>query len=198
MRKHALLDMHTGRPHNITVGKYSYGFEHTKLIAAENAKLSIGNFCSIAWGLKVFLGGMHHTEWVTTYPFGRINQNVFSNFPPETLANGLEARTTNGNVEIGNDVWIGADVTIMSGVKIGDGAVISANSTVFNDVKPYSITGGNPAKFWFYRFDKDKVQKLRAMKWWNWEDAHINEALPYLCSNDIDGLTDYYLKNVKK
>lgn len=192
-----IRDIHTGKFHDVMAGKYSYGFENMKLISGETAKLSIGNFCSFAWNTVVFLGGMHRKDWITTYPFGRIHQEVFTNAPEHIKENSIEAKTSNGDVRIGNDVWIGADVTIMSGVNIGDGAIVSTGSYVFHDVKPYSVVGGNPAKFWFYRFDPKTTQKLKVMKWWNWEDHHINEVLPFICDDRVEELEEYYIKNIR-
>lgn len=84
------------------------------------------------------MGGNHRTDWLTTYPFGHIHKDIFTNF------SGVGHPATKGSVVIGNDVWIGTNVTIMSGVSIGDGAVIANNSHVVKDVLPYSIVGGNP------------------------------------------------------
>ena len=118
--------------------------------------------------------------WVTTYPFGHINQGVFNKF------NGQGHPTSKGNVVIGNDVWIGANVTIMSGITIGDGAVIANNSHVVRSVEPYTIVGGNPAKLIKYRFSKEQIEKLLEIKWWYWDDAKINNLCPLLCSGNID------------
>lgn len=89
-------------------------------------------------------------------------------------------------MNIGNDVWIGSNVTIMSGVKIGDGAVIANNSHVVKDVEPYSIIGGNPVKMIKYQFTKEQIEKLLQIQWWYWEDSKINTFAPLLCSNNID------------
>ena len=74
----------------------------------------------------------------------------------------------------------------MSGVTIGDGAVIAANSHIVKDVEPYSIVGGNPAKLIRYRFTKEQIEKLLKIKWWNWPDEVINVFTPILCNEDID------------
>jgi acetyltransferase-like isoleucine patch superfamily enzyme len=107
----------------MSFGKYTYGNPN---IYYQNPQtnLTIGNFCSIAANVNIYLGGNHRTDWVTTYPFGHIHQNKFNDF------NGDGHPSTKGNVIIGNDVWIGLDVTIMSGVTIGDGVVIANNSHV--------------------------------------------------------------------
>ena len=88
---------------------------------------------------------------------------------------------------IGNDVWIADNVTIMSGVHIGDGAVIANNSHVCKDVAPYTIVGGNPAKLIKKRFKEEQIEKLMEIKWWDWTDEEINKVAPALCNPDIDG-----------
>jgi acetyltransferase-like isoleucine patch superfamily enzyme len=162
----------------ITKGKYSYG--DINIVWENNVPVIIGNFCSIASGVSIFLAGNHRTDWVTTYPFGHIHTNIFTNF------NGEGHNNSKKTVIIGNDVWIGADVRIMSGVKIGDGAVIANNSHVVKDVEPYSIVGGNPAKFIKYRFREDQIKNLLKIKWWDWEDNKINDNVCLLCNNNID------------
>lgn len=70
-------------------------------------------------------------------------------------------------IDIGNDVWIGINVTIISGVKIGDGAIIASHSVVTKDVPPYAIYGGVPAKFIRYRFEYQMIDSLLKLKWWH-------------------------------
>ncbi len=140
----------------------------------------MGNFCSIAENLTVYLGGNHQTKWISTYPFGHIHKDVFNKF------DGTGHPSTKGDVIIGNDVWIGDGVTIMSGVKIGDGCVVAANSHVVKDCLPYSLVGGNPAKFIKNRFDQDTIDSLLRIKWWDWDDQKINENCHLLCSENID------------
>lgn len=164
----------------MTVGKYTYGAQAIHVFQwGEGATLSIGAFCSVAQGVQVFLGGNHRTDWVTTYPFGHIHQQQFNTF------SGKGHPITNGNVNIGNDVWIGTQAAIMSGVSIGNGAVIAAHAMVTKDVPPYAIVGGNPAKVLRYRFDESTISSLEELAWWNLPDDQINKIVPYLCSDDI-------------
>lgn len=162
-------------------GRYTYGKAEVLTWKPKDETLTVGNFCSIADGVKVFLRANHRTDWVTTYPFGHIpSNNTFISF------NGEGHPSTNGDVIVGNDVWIGQNATIMSGVTIGDGAVIANNSHVVKNVEPYSITGGNPAKHIKYRFTRDQIDKLLQIKWWDWSDEKINQFAPLLCQPDID------------
>ena len=163
----------------MSYGIYTYG-RPTILWENKNAKLVIGNFCSIASGVTVYLGGNHRTDWVTTYPFGHINQHIFNNF------NDIGHPSSKGDVIIGNDVWISDNVTIMSGVNIGDGAIIANNSHVVNDVEPYSLVGGNPAKLIKYRFTPQQIENLLKIKWWYWDNNKINKFTPLLCNSNID------------
>jgi acetyltransferase-like isoleucine patch superfamily enzyme len=161
-------------------GKYTYDGGIGVYSWGEGASVTIGAFCSLAAGLKIYTGGNHRSDWVTTFPFGHIHKQVFPAF------NGVGHPATKGNVVIGNDVWIAQHVTIMSGVTIGDGAIIANNSHVVKDVEPYSIVGGNPACHIRYRFKPEQIEKLLKIKWWDWEDSKINRFTPLLCNPDID------------
>jgi acetyltransferase-like isoleucine patch superfamily enzyme len=134
--------------------------------------------------VKVYLGGNHRSDRVSTYPFhvGWAHNNTFSGF---NLPHG-EYPETNGVVIIENDVWIGDNVTIMSGVSIGNGAIIAAGSHVVKDVKPYSVVGGNPASHIKYRFSSDVIEKLLKIQWWNFSDDSVNDIVPLLCSPNIE------------
>jgi chloramphenicol O-acetyltransferase type B len=157
------------------IGKHTYG-DPQVFSWGEGATLKIGAFCSIADGVKIYLGGEHRVDWVTTYPFSVM-------WPAASHYTGHPK--TKGDVVIGNDVWIGADAVILSGVRIGDGAVVGNNSVVVKDVPPYAIVAGNPARFLKMRFDEATVERLLAIRWWEWDDARIQAFLPALLNNDI-------------
>jgi len=172
----------------MTYGRYTYG--QPKLDSVnKDGTLTVKNFSSIAGNVQIFLGGNHDINRVSTYPFGHIHQNIFNNF------DGVGHPTTKGDVIIGNDVWIAANVVIMSGVTIGDGAVIANNSHVVKDVEPYTLVGGNPAKFIKYRFTPQQIEKLLKIKWWDWEDEKINKFSPLLCSHNIDDFINSALES---
>lgn len=167
----------------IKVGKYTYGTDNLRIKSwGQSIDIEIGSFCSIAGNITIYVGGTHNTNWVTTFPFGHIHQEIFNKF--DGVGHPKEAK----NLIIGNDVWIGADSSILSGITIGDGAAIAANSHVVKSIPPYTIVGGNPAKYVAQRFDYSIVQKLLQLKWWNLPDNIINELSPFLCSSKISGL----------
>jgi acetyltransferase-like isoleucine patch superfamily enzyme len=164
------------------IGDWTYG-KPKILRYGSSTKLKIGRFCSIADGVIIFLGGEHKYDWVTTYPFSQIFDNARS-YPGYPCSK--------GDVIIGNDVWIGRDSRILSGVKIGDGAVIGTSSLVTRDVAPYSIVAGVPAKHLKYRFSEEQIRHLGEIGWWQWSIDKIESSWPLLFSGDIDGFIEKY------
>lgn len=127
-------------------------------------------------------GGNHRMDWVSTYPFLAITDHW-----PE--AEGISGHPwSKGDVVIGNDVWIGNGVTILSGVTIGDGAVVAARAVVVKDVPPYTVYGGNPAKFIKRRFSKKVSKKLLETAWWEWPREKIVRNIAALCSGDYKSI----------
>lgn len=140
-------------------------------------KLIIGKFCAIAEGVTFIMNGANHRmEGFTTYPF-----NIFGG-GWEKVTPTIEQLPFKGNTIIGNDVWIGQNVTIMPGVKIGDGAIVAANSTVTKNVEPYTIVGGNPAKVIKKRFSDEIIELLLELQWWDWDEEKIFNNLEQLVS----------------
>lgn len=140
-------------------------------------KLIIGKFCAIAEGVKFIMNGANHRmDGISTYPF-----NIFGG-GWERVTPTVEELPFKGDTVIGNDVWIGQNVTIMPGVKIGDGAIIAANATVVKNVEPYTIYGGNPARFIKKRFSDEIIEFLLKLKWWDWEEEKIFTHLEMLTS----------------
>jgi acetyltransferase-like isoleucine patch superfamily enzyme len=161
------------------VGDFSYGMPEV-LTWGEGFKLKIGKYCSIAGGVTIFLGGNHRPDWVTTYPFSAI-----ADVWPE--GSGIEGHPkSKGDVRIGNDVWLGYKSTIMSGVSVGDGAVVAACAVVTKHVPPYAIVGGNPARIIRYRFDEETIERLMAIKWWDLPAHELRPLIPDILSSDID------------
>lgn len=124
--------------------------------------IKIGNFCSIARGTNIQEHN-HDSKCITTY---FIKYRIFND------KYGVDA-VSKGAIEIGNDVWIGTGSTILTGVKIEDGAIIAANAVVTNDVPAYAIVGGTPAKILKYRFPAEIINELLKIKWWDWEIEKI-------------------------
>jgi serine acetyltransferase len=100
-----------------------------------------------------------------------------------------------GDITIENDVWIGAKSTIMSGVKIGNGAVIGATATVTKDVPPYAIVVGNPGKIVKYRFTEKQIDLLLQISWWNWDEEKIKKEFKTLWSSDINEFINRHLSS---
>ena len=177
---------------NIIVGDYTYydDFENVENFEKNlkyhfdfiGHKLIIGKFCMIASNVTFIMNGANHlTDSITSYPFAIFGHN---------WSNAMEGKSypTKGDTIVGNDVWIGYNSTIMPGIRIGDGAIIAANSTITKDVEPYTIVGGNPAKEIRKRFTEKETTKLLKIKWWNWTSEKINQNLKYLTDNKIDNL----------
>ena len=153
------------------VGAFTYG-RPIVLRWDKKTRLKIGKFCSIAANVQIYLGGEHHTDCITTYPF-------------DVLLG--EAETpSKGDVTIGNDVWIGNNVQILSGVTIGDGAVIGAGAVVARDVPGYAIVAGNPAKIIRYRYIGHDA--LSVLRWWDWPLEKLAAAEPILINKDLFAL----------
>ncbi|RJX70947.1 type B chloramphenicol O-acetyltransferase [Vibrio sinensis] len=189
---------------NIIVGEHSYysGYYHghsfddcARYLIPDRSdvdKLIIGRYCSIGSGAVFMMAGNqgHRTDWVTTFPFFYQDQPQF-----EGAVDGFE---TKGDTIIGNDVWIGSEAMIMPGITIGDGAVIASRAVVTKDVAPYSIVGSNPAKHLRFRFSVSEIEMLLEMKWWNWQDEQVKQAMPLLCSGDISALHTFWIKQQSK
>ncbi|MGC8744001.1 MAG: CatB-related O-acetyltransferase [Verrucomicrobiia bacterium] len=160
------------------IGEYTYGRPIVLYGKKDNgANLIVGKFVCFADGVVILLGGNHRIDWITTYPFNIVlkEYNYIKGHP-----------STKGDVIIGNDVWIGHQATILSGVTIGDGAVVAARSVVTKSVEPYSIVGGNPARLIKKRFSEDVIKRLIKIQWWNWRIDKIKKYIPLMLSDNID------------
>lgn len=161
------------------IGDHTYGLPKT-LYGAENSNLIIGKYCSFGENVKIYLGGNHNIKRATTYPFG-----AFKRF--WSLSDDYnEVPISKGSVIVGSDVWIADDVTILSGVNIGHGAVIGNKSLVTKDVPPYCIVAGNPARIIKKRFGEEVISKLLEISWWNMDDVKVKEIIPYLLNENVE------------
>ncbi|MGN7864562.1 type B chloramphenicol O-acetyltransferase [Chryseobacterium sp. 22458] len=200
--KGKIIKDHIQNP-NIIAGKYSYysGYYHGHsfddcaryLLPDRNDvdKLIIGSYCSIGTGASFIMCGNqgHRHDWISSFPFFYMSEVEF-------FQNSKDAFELAGDTVIGNDVWIGTEAMVMPGITIGDGAVIGSRALITKDVEPYTIMGGNPAKSIKKRFSEHHIDLLLEMKWWEWDERILKDAMPILCSADIDALYDFY-KNMK-
>lgn len=189
-----LKDVVTGP--NIEIGDYTIyndfvrdprDFEKNNVLyhyPVNGDKLKIGRFCSIACGARfLFTSGNHSLTSLSTYTFPLFYEEW-----------GLDAKDirsawdNKGDIVIGNDVWIGYEAVILSGVTIGDGAVIGARAVVTKDVPPYTIVGGVPARPIRRRFDEKTMETLEALRWWDWDEEKIRRCIPAIQSGDIAAL----------
>ena len=181
---------------NIEIGEYTIyndfvrdprDFEKNNVLyhyPVNGDRLKIGKFCSIACGAKfLFTSGNHSMQSFSTY--------TFPIFYEEWGLDGKAIRSAwdnKGDIVLGNDVWIGYEAVILSGVTIGDGAIVGARAVVTKDVPPYTIVAGVPARPIRKRFDEETIAKLQALRWWDWDEEKIKRCIPAIQSGDIDAL----------
>lgn len=181
---------------NIEIGDYTIyndfvhdprDFERSNVLyhyPVNGDRLKIGKFCSIACGAKfLFTSGNHSLRSLSTYTFPIFFEEW-----------GLDAKDicsawdNKGDIVIGNDVWIGYEALILSGVTVGDGAIIGSRAVVTKDVPPYTIVGGVPAKSIRRRFDGAVIERLEKLRWWDWDIETIRRSIPAIQSGDIAAL----------
>lgn len=176
---------------NIEVGDFTYYYdpnhpenfqEHvTHHYEFLGDKLIIGKFCSIASGIEFVMNGANHVmKGASSYPFNILGGDWIKNTPE------LSDLPFKGDTVVGNDVWFGQNVTVLPGIHIADGAIIGANSVVTKDVEPYSIVGGNPAKFIKYRFTAEKILLLEKLAWWDKNTDWISKHIKQLTTENIN------------
>ncbi len=153
-----------------------------------NAKLTIGNYCSIAYDVNFIVDeGFHKGSPITNYPL--IN-NLNIDYYPKTEISQKEGIT------IGNDVWIGMGAFILPGVTIGNGAVIAANSVVTKDIPDYAIMAGSPAILIKMKFDVNTINQLNDIAWWDWKDQKVQESI-YDFYENIDVFINKHSRKLK-
>ncbi|WP_371030913.1 CatB-related O-acetyltransferase [Pseudoclavibacter sp. JSM 162008] len=146
-------------------------------------RLIIGKFCAIAAGARFIMNGANHRmSGPSTYPFPIMGGSWAQHLD---LVTDLPNR---GDTVIGNDVWIGGDVTIMPGVRIGHGAIISTASVITKDVPDYGIVGGNPATLIRRRFDDADIEALIDVAWWDWPIETITEHVRVIADGSVSDL----------
>lgn len=146
-------------------------------------RLVIGKFCSIACGARFLMNSANHAlSSLSTYVFPIFYEEWDHGMPV------TEAWDHRGDIVIGNDVWIGYEAVILSGVTIGDGAIVAARSVVTKDVLPYTIVGGVPAKPIRRRFDQETIDALLELHWWDWPLERLAGSLRAIQSGDLEAL----------
>ena len=142
----------------------------------------LGKYNSIGRDCNFFLHANHRVDWITT------TSQLWGPVTPEIADMHMKMGhpTCKGDITVENDVWIGAKSTIMSGVRISNGAVVGSSSVVTKDVPPYAIVVGNPAKIIKYRFTEDQIGDLLRIAWWDWDEEKIREKAMTLWSGDIN------------
>ncbi|MEZ9200206.1 Vat family streptogramin A O-acetyltransferase [Shewanella sp. 10N.286.54.B9] len=178
---------------NIIVGDYTYyddpdgpeNFESNVLYHFPfiGDKLIIGKFCAIAKDVTFIMNGANHkVSGFSTYPF-----QIFANGWEKVMPKAGEL-PYKGDTQIGNDVWIGYDATIMPGVTVGHGAIIASKSVVTKDVPAYSVVGGNPAEVIKHRFEQRTIEQLLDIAWWDWTAEKITTNLEAIVGANISAL----------
>jgi acetyltransferase-like isoleucine patch superfamily enzyme len=165
-----------------SIGPHSVGMPEIRVGVGNLGKLTIGDYCSVAEGVAIMLGGEHGTDRLTTFPFWELWPAGLSLRPPPA---------SKGDISIGNDVWIGTNTLILSGTSIGDGAVIGAGSVVRGKIPPYAIAVGNPCRTALHRFKPDEIKTLLALRWWDWPQDVVAKALPILLGSDVDAIVEF-------
>lgn len=153
------LREYTKKKYNVDVGLYSYGSCFRKRFNA-GGKVKVGRYCSLANNVS-YISFEHPVNYISTSPY------FFENYYTEKYNVHINDMEKYQSLLIGNDVWIGVNVTILSKChNIGNGAIIGAGSVVTRDVPAYAIVAGNPAKVIRYRFDRDTIEKIEKSQWW--------------------------------
>lgn len=164
---------------NVTVGSYTY-ISYWCIVN----NCAIGNYCSLARGVKIGLG-KHPADFLSTSPLFYSKSNPLKkSFIQEQKFVEFEKTT------IGNDVWIGVNALILDGVTIGDGAIVGANAVVTKDVPPFAVVAGSPAKIIRYRFSENNIEQLLKIKWWNKDIADLQPSIAlFQAAADDDTIT---------
>lgn len=181
---------------NVVIGGIGYNTFINSLDVSTNnntnhfvANLQIGNYSSIADGVHLHLNRNHDFLSVSN-----MNKDWLKNIFIPGHSDDIKIKQK-GQVIIGNDVWIGSKVMIMGGVSIGNGAIVGAGAVVAKDIPPYAIAVGNPVKITRYRFDKEYIDKLLEIKWWNWNIDFLKKNQNWFSMDIAKFTNEFYIKN---
>ena len=163
-------------PSGVSIGRHTYGYRDTTFPPfLPGACIEVGAFCSIGPDVRILAGSAHVMTRATTFP---LNALLFD----PAGGNAVDA-IDKGTTVIGSDVWIGLGATILSGVIVGDGAVVGAQAVVSKSVPPYAVVAGNPAQIVRYRFESEIRRRLLPLCWWEWDDEEIRALKPWFMAD---------------
>ncbi|RAZ30718.1 CatB-related O-acetyltransferase [Microbacterium sp. SMR1] len=161
------------RSGRITVGDHSYGTPDVRVFEGDNnTRLHIGRYCSISSDATFLLGGGHPTDRISTYPI-RLRMLL-----PGAGRDGFPS--SRGDIIVEDGAWVGHEALIMSGVRIGRGAVVGARAVVTRDVPPYTIVVGNPARVVRARIDEEAQTEAEASRWWEQPASEVAASVEKL------------------
>jgi acetyltransferase-like isoleucine patch superfamily enzyme len=171
------------RSGRVIFGEGTGGVPQIRDYILDDSRLIVGNYTSLAGGAVIMLGGYHGLDRVTTYPH-RLAMGL-----PGAGEDGIPQ--VRGDTRIGSDVWIGTESVIMSGVNIGDGAVVATGAIVMRDVPPFAVVAGNPARPVRWRFSEEQREALLRIRWWDWPRDRVIDAVPLLAGTDLDAFIEW-------
>lgn len=183
---------------DIIVGDYSY-YDDPKgadrfeidnvlyLYEGSGVQLKIGKYCALATGVKFIMDGANHRmDGPSTFPFPIMGGAWADHM---TLLMDLPSR---GDTVVGHDVWMGYEALVMPGVSIGHGAIIGSRAVVTQDIPPYAIALGNPAKIVKFRFSEKEIETLLEIAWWDWAVDDVTKNIDVIMSGDVETLEKHY------
>lgn len=162
----------------LTMGRQTYAAPMVHKFRGDTNRVIIGNFSSVAPDSSFYVGGLHPLHWVTTFGL----REMFD------LPGAYEGEMpgSRGDIRVGNDCWITDRSTVLSGVTIGDGAVVGTAAVVTRDVRPYAIVAGNPAREVGRRFNDEQVAALQRIAWWDWPLEVVLDRVDWLNGRSVD------------
>lgn len=178
---------------NVTAGAFSYYHDHEDPLRFLErcvrynfgiGRLAIGRYCAIAHRATFLMPAANHAmAGPSTYPFGIMGGGFADALPLEEYP-----WRGGGDITVGHDVWLGTECLVLPGVTIGHGAVVGARAVVTQDVQPYAVVAGNPARLARLRFDTRTAARLLDIAWWDWPAARVARAIPALVKGDVAAL----------